>query len=565
MSYKEAKEAFVSDTTGSSIFHVLKISSITVCSLATYFALTTRHPGTLFGRRHLSTRLLIEVALLVIPTLLGLTIAAETPLYISVALCLICLFLTWRPKATTAHPSPQYLSKSPSLPPLQSLTIYRAQMLLLTSICILAVDFPVFPRALAKCESWGVSVMDLGVGSFVFSQGVVSAIPIVRDPNQLSDPIFPKMLATARKVLPLLALGLVRVLLVKGTEYPEHVSEYGVHWNFFITLALLPVVSVLIHPLIANLPPAAIGLGLTAAHQALLSGTSLQSWAISDERFGIIGQNKEGITSLPGYLAIHVIGFAIGLVILPVSPSHFRRALRRIHISGAPPPGSQSPTSTFKSKESPNVRQLDKTATELGGYVIVWWTIFAVTRLVGGGTSSVSRRLANMPYVFLTAAYNSLFILAYMALEIGFSPASTSEKSHGKHDSMDSVYFSGSTYGTEPRDVGQSLDEWKSTASVVEKDAGLPRSIVLDEAEYGARPLPTPPREPPLQAPMLLEAINLNGLALFLIANVLTGLVNLSMQTMYASDSVAMLTLMGYLSAICGLAWWLRGTRLVRL
>jgi hypothetical protein len=29
----------------------------------------------------------------------------------------------------------------------------------MTVIAILAVDFPVFPRALSKCESWGVSVV----------------------------------------------------------------------------------------------------------------------------------------------------------------------------------------------------------------------------------------------------------------------------------------------------------------------------------------------------------------------------------------------------------------------
>jgi phosphatidylinositol glycan class W len=40
-----------------------------------------------------------------------------------------------------------------------SLTVYRAHMMLMTVLAILAVDFPVFPRMLAKCETFGVSLV----------------------------------------------------------------------------------------------------------------------------------------------------------------------------------------------------------------------------------------------------------------------------------------------------------------------------------------------------------------------------------------------------------------------
>jgi len=40
---------------------------------------------------------------------------------------------------------------------LSALSTYRAHMMLVTVLAILAVDFPVFPRRLAKCETYGVS------------------------------------------------------------------------------------------------------------------------------------------------------------------------------------------------------------------------------------------------------------------------------------------------------------------------------------------------------------------------------------------------------------------------
>lgn len=58
------------------------------------------------------------------------------------------------------------------------------------------------------------------MGSFVFSHGVVSAIPLIKDPSYLTAPLKSKLVTAVQKTLPIVFLGLVRVLLVKGTEYP---------------------------------------------------------------------------------------------------------------------------------------------------------------------------------------------------------------------------------------------------------------------------------------------------------------------------------------------------------
>ena len=62
--------------------------------------------------------------------------------------------------------------------------------------------------------------MDLGVGSFVFAQGIVSALPILRNPAYISSKMIPKLISVIRKSLPVISLGLARVIAVKGTDYP---------------------------------------------------------------------------------------------------------------------------------------------------------------------------------------------------------------------------------------------------------------------------------------------------------------------------------------------------------
>nr|GAT42781.1 predicted protein [Mycena chlorophos] len=360
--------------------------------------------------------------------------------------------------------------KAGSIAPLPALTTYRAHMMLMTVLGILAVDFPVFPRALAKCESYGVSVMDLGVGSFVFSNGIMAAIPLVKNPAHLKAPLLPKVASVLRKTLPIIALGIVRVLLVKGTDYPEHETEYGTHWNFFVTLALLPVMQVFLHPLIKMVPISVLAFGVGLLHQVSLSLLGVKQWVKFAPRVDLITANKEGLVSLLGYLSIYLFGTSLGTIILPPTPKFFPRLI-------------QNRTTPA---ELAFARQNDKTAVELASYAIIWWALlglFSLLRVDEG----VSRQLANLPYVLWIVAFNTSFILGYLLLDMAFYPAPKVLKKRPT-------------------------------------DAPAPASSYF-AAEPGTRVVATD------RAPPLLEALNKNGLPVFLLANVGTGIVNLSMQT----------------------------------
>ena len=120
---------------------------------------------------------------------------------------------------------------------------FRAYMLIATATAILAVDFSIFPRRFAKAETYGTGAMDIGVGAFVISNAMVS--PEARGVFSSDTGFILPVAQSFKSSLPLLVLGIARCISVKGTDYQEHVTEYGIHWNFFFTLFLVKVNSLL--------------------------------------------------------------------------------------------------------------------------------------------------------------------------------------------------------------------------------------------------------------------------------------------------------------------------------
>eukprot|EP00755_Sulcionema_specki_P012898 Sspe_Gene.8599::Locus_2911_Transcript_1_1_Confidence_1.000_Length_1912::g.8599::m.8599/K05283/PIGW; phosphatidylinositol glycan, class W len=215
----------------------------------------------------------VAEAAAIIACIAGAVSMQGTVLCLLAVLPLLCFAL--------AHPS----DARPARPP--HITVYRAGLMLLTSYCILAVDFPSFPTEHMKTEVYGVSLMDAGVGSFVFAYGMVH---------------FRKRLGAKwwSRTAPLVAMGLARVVMVKGANYQEHVTEYGVHWNFFLTLAVLPLAAT------ERIPWWLI----TGVHQLLLSFAGGTEYLLDEANrtHSIISANKEGLASLPGYLALLSLG-----------------------------------------------------------------------------------------------------------------------------------------------------------------------------------------------------------------------------------------------------------------
>lgn len=237
-----------------------------------------------------------------------------------------------------------------------------------------------------------------------------------------------------------------------------------------------------------------------------LSLTPLQWFTLNAARSNLISANKEGLVSLtgkssaswagasqanvlqPGYLAIHLLGLSVGTVLLPPSPSDFRR--QQAHLRKQIQVGGSATQQIQHTK--PLRRQDDKTAIELFSYSMLWWTCLGLCYVfaVGGGISRrlVSARIcyehqcltshtkANMSYVLWVTAFNTTFILCYLLLDIAFS-LSPSRKGSER---------------LQPSAISSSKDK---------------------------------------KAPALLEAINMNSLTLFLIVSLMLSYLYVSLMT----------------------------------
>jgi phosphatidylinositol glycan class W len=97
--------------------------------------------------------------------------------------------------------------------------------------------------------------------------------------------------------------------------------------------------------------------------------TSLQSYVLSEAREGLVGMNKEGLVSFPGYLSIYFIGISTGQHILPALRTRVRSSI------------------------TSEARRQAELALVLFGYAVAWWVV--VLAVLGAG-GQVSRRMVSL-------------------------------------------------------------------------------------------------------------------------------------------------------------------------
>ncbi|KAL1339396.1 hypothetical protein AAHE18_U033400 [Arachis hypogaea] len=442
-SNKHLKEEFVSNLSGSSVLEIIALT-ITVPMLV-----LIRHSTSATGaflkkknddavsktsnfKAYLST-LSLDFIIIVVPMLLCFTVLSNWT-YIFTILLMLLTFVCIAAKRTAAS-SISIKGEHNSIR--EYITSYRVVVMIITFLCILAVDFRIFPRRYAKTETYGTSLMDLGVGSFVLANALVS-----RQARNITSVNWKTAIVS---ISPLITLGFLRLVTTTGVDYQVHVSEYGVHWNFFFTLAAVSILTSFV-----NVPPqysGIFGLLVLVVYQfCLIHG--LSAYLLSDERgMDIISQNKEGIHSIFGYWGMYLVGVQLGNYLIFGSHSSGLRSTKWVQI-------------------------------RIWILSIVFWLL---TVFLDKHVERISRRTCNLPYV----------------------------------------------------------------TSVLADNLQLLSILMLGDLIPGSK------------TSVLEEALNRNLLATFLLANILTGLVNLSVDTLSASSITALSILLVYayiLSTVIGTA-----------
>ncbi|WVZ55662.1 hypothetical protein U9M48_006295 [Paspalum notatum var. saurae] len=421
---KHLKEQFVSNLTGSSLLEIAALSTIVPALVVLRKWCSEDNSGKDSAKKNDDQvrpvhkdwikyfhTLLIDYLTVVLPVLLVFTVFSEWAYMCAISLViLISIYIMF-------ERSPSHLKAGLSqLPSLRAdISSYRVSVVLVTCLCILAVDFKIFPRRYAKAETYGSGIMDLGVGSFVVANALVS-----RQARNITSVSFKTALSS---ISPLLFLGFARIISTWGVDYQVHVGEYGVHWNFFFTLAAVSILTsiVRIHPKYCGL----VGL-------LILAGIDFSSLVRQTFHFNN--------PFLKGYWGMFLIGVSLGYYLFI------------------------NTTSKGKNRNTQVV--------QIWVLAISFWILAVIS---DSCIERVSRRMCNFAYVMLVFGQN-FQVLSILTL-VGFAP-------HKKN-------------------------------------------LVLE------------------------DAFNQNMLGSFLLANILTGLVNLSVNTLSATSLNAFMILSVYSFTLC--------------
>ncbi|KJP86999.1 hypothetical protein AK88_03398 [Plasmodium fragile] len=185
----------------------------------------------------------------------------------------------------------------------------RLANLCITYICIFAVDFYFFPRQFSKSFFYGNTLMDLGVGGCITSSAYsLNSNKLLLHSGNCKGRIIDW------KYFILFCLGIARYIAVKLFNYNYSLTEYGMHWNFFLTLFFTLLICNALLTLIKGVRKifllSCVGIFV---YEFFIWHLDITSYLLADdtERTHFFSLNREGLMNVIGSINLYLFSFSL--------------------------------------------------------------------------------------------------------------------------------------------------------------------------------------------------------------------------------------------------------------
>ncbi|KAH8250683.1 hypothetical protein KR038_002128 [Drosophila bunnanda] len=244
--------------------------------------------------QHSALRFLMEFLFIGLPSVVLITVGSDYSIHYSLVVAIVILIYLYAHAEGDSSPKVKFeIGKRPIVFTLLRATAYNG-----TCAAILAVDFDSYPPKYRKSRQFGAAAMDMGIGLFVVTMGLVS--------NRVKS--FADLRRLPRSVVPLLVLGLARTIVITAIDYHQDKAEYGKHLNAFFILGLTKLMGSF-YSLLVNSDEQllALALGLVFLHELVLQLGLSEFVMSSTPHIGFLNANREGLSSLHGCVALYLL------------------------------------------------------------------------------------------------------------------------------------------------------------------------------------------------------------------------------------------------------------------
>ncbi|VWU53021.1 GPI-anchored wall transfer protein 1, putative, partial [Hepatocystis sp. ex Piliocolobus tephrosceles] len=173
-------------------------------------------------------------------------------------------------------------------------------------LCIFAVDFFFFPRHFSKSDYYGNTLMDIGIGCCITESAF-------RIKQQKIEYIKKKKIVIELKHVILFVLGISRFVSIKMFNYSYSLTEYGIHWNAFLTLLFTFLLSNFFFIILKNKKYIFIFSCFSIVlYELFISYFDIHTYLLSkSDRTNFWNSNKEGLFNVIGSTNLFLFSYSI--------------------------------------------------------------------------------------------------------------------------------------------------------------------------------------------------------------------------------------------------------------